>query len=100
MVALRHSLGACAHVDSVPPTRWRWFINSRHHRRRQPLIFGKPFLTSWFGHFELPFIGEFELATALLFDLGVYVTVVGATLLILANMGRLMTIHGPGKEIG
>lgn len=64
------------------------------------LVFGKPFLTSWFGHFELPLIGEFELATALLFDLGVYVTVVGATVLILANMGRLMTIHGPGKEIG
>jgi len=63
-------------------------------------VFNKPFLTSWFDHFELPLIGEFELATALLFDLGVYVTVVGATLLILANIGRLMTIHGPGKEIG
>lgn len=64
------------------------------------LLFDKPFLTSWFSYFSLPLVGKFELATALIFDLGVYATVVGATLLILANLGRLMTIHGPGKEIG
>ena len=64
------------------------------------LLFDHPFLTSWFSYFYLPVIGKFELATALLFDLGVYATVVGATLLILSNLGRLMTIHGPGKEIG
>ena len=52
-------------------------------------LFGYPFLTSAFDHFHLPFIGEFELATALLFDLGVYLAVVGATLLILSNMGHV-----------
>jgi multicomponent K+:H+ antiporter subunit A len=52
-------------------------------------VFGKPFLTSAFGHWELPLIGEIELASAMLFDLGVYLTVVGATLLILANLGKL-----------
>ncbi|UXJ51432.1 monovalent cation/H+ antiporter subunit A [Pseudomonas citronellolis] len=51
--------------------------------------FGYPFLTSSFGHFHLPLVGEFELATAMLFDLGVYLTVVGATLLILAGLGEL-----------
>ncbi|SDH36043.1 monovalent cation/H+ antiporter subunit A [Pseudomonas panipatensis] len=51
--------------------------------------FGYPFLTSSFGHFYLPLVGEFELATAMLFDLGVYLTVVGATLLILAGLGEL-----------
>jgi len=59
-----------------------------------------PFLTSWFDHYQLPVIGEVELATVLLFDLGVFMTVVGATLLILANMGKLMTVNGPGEEIG
>jgi len=49
--------------------------------------FGRPFLTSAFGHFELPLVGEFELASALAFDLGVYLVVVGATLLILINLG-------------
>ncbi|MET4000814.1 monovalent cation/H+ antiporter subunit A [Marinobacterium sp. MBR-109] len=58
-------------------------------------IFGRPFLTSWFDYFSLPWIGEFELASAMLFDLGVYLTVVGATLLILANLGKLTTNHRP-----
>ncbi len=51
--------------------------------------FGYPFLTSSFGHFHLPLVGDFELATAMLFDLGVYMAVVGSTLLVLANLGKL-----------
>jgi multicomponent K+:H+ antiporter subunit A len=53
------------------------------------LLFGHSFLTSAFDHFHLPLIGEFELATAMLFDLGVYLVVVGATLLILSNIGQV-----------
>ncbi|WP_151704307.1 monovalent cation/H+ antiporter subunit A [Nitrincola alkalilacustris] len=64
------------------------------------LVFGYPFLTTTYNHFHWPVIGEFELASALMFDLGVYTTVVGATLLILANLGKLMTVAGPGKEVG
>ncbi|MBF0676146.1 monovalent cation/H+ antiporter subunit A [Pseudomonas sp.] len=52
-------------------------------------FFGYPFLTSAFGHPQIPLIGEVELATALLFDLGVYLTVVGSTLLILSNIGHV-----------
>ena len=55
-------------------------------------LFGYPFLTSAFDHFAIPLVGEIELATAILFDLGVYLTVVGATLLILSNLGKL-SIH-------
>ncbi|MFW9606518.1 MAG: monovalent cation/H+ antiporter subunit A [Pseudomonas sp.] len=51
--------------------------------------FGYPFLTSAFGHFSLPGIGSFELATAMLFDLGVYLTVVGSTLLTLVHLGQV-----------
>jgi len=54
-------------------------------------IFDKPFLSTWFDYFDLPWIGEFELASAMLFDLGVYLTVVGAVMLILANLGKLTT---------
>ena len=54
-------------------------------------IFDKPFLSTWFGYFHLPWIGEFELASAMLFDLGVYLTVVGSVMLILANLGKLTT---------
>ena len=51
--------------------------------------FGYPFLTSTFTHVHWPVVGEFELASAMLFDLGVYLTVVGATLLILIFIGIL-----------
>ena len=48
-----------------------------------------PFLTSTFGHFHLPIIGEFELASAMAFDTGVFLTVIGATMLALANLSRI-----------
>lgn len=54
-----------------------------------PWLWGLPFLTSWHDHFHIPWIGEIELASAMLFDTGVYITVVAATLLILANLGKL-----------
>ncbi|MBU2886936.1 monovalent cation/H+ antiporter subunit A [Gilvimarinus agarilyticus] len=59
-------------------------------------FFGYPFLTSTFDHFHIPLIGEIELASAMIFDTGVYITVVGATLLILAHLGKLaQTSHSP-----
>lgn len=60
--------------------------------------FGYPFMTTWFDYFDIPFIGEIELASALIFDLGVYLTVVGATLLILAHLGKLSTPDRPKVE--
>ncbi len=52
-------------------------------------IFGYPFLTSTYGHVHLPLVGEVELATAMLFDLGVFSTVVGVVMLVLANLARV-----------
>ncbi len=49
--------------------------------------FGKPFLTSAHGHPSVPLLGELPLASAALFDLGVFVTVVGATMLMLSVLG-------------
>ncbi len=48
---------------------------------------GRPFLTSASGHPAVALLGEVPLATAALFDLGVYITVVGATLLMLSVLG-------------
>lgn len=53
------------------------------------LLFGAPFLTSAFDYFSLPVIGEFELATAMLFDIGVALTVIGAVMLALAQLSRV-----------
>jgi multicomponent K+:H+ antiporter subunit A len=46
-------------------------------------FFGAPFLTSAHGEPVLPVIGEVPLASALAFDLGVYLAVVGTTMVIL-----------------
>ncbi|MFC0268719.1 monovalent cation/H+ antiporter subunit A [Kushneria aurantia] len=62
------------------------------------MLFGYPFLTSTFGHFHLPLIGDIELASALVFDGGIYLAVVGATLMILANLGKLTTEYRPNKD--
>jgi multicomponent K+:H+ antiporter subunit A len=48
-----------------------------------------PFLTSNYGYFHIPLIGEVELATAMAFDLGVFLTVVGVVMLTLANLSRV-----------
>ena len=55
---------------------------------------GKPFLTSAFGYFKLPLIEEFELATAMLFDLGVFLAVLGAVMLMLYSLSRLARYAG------
>lgn len=49
--------------------------------------FGRPFLTSAHGHPSVALLGELPLASAALFDLGVYITVVGATMLTLSVLG-------------
>jgi len=51
-------------------------------------IFSVPFLTHTFGHFHLPVLGDTELATAVLFDLGVYLVVIGVTMTIIQTIGE------------
>ena len=48
-----------------------------------PWLFGRPFLSSSFSYIDIPGIGSVPLASALLFDLGVFALVVGATVLML-----------------
>jgi multicomponent K+:H+ antiporter subunit A len=62
------------------------------------LAFGYPFLTSAFTHVHWPVIGDFELASAIAFDLGVYLVVVGATLLILVHLGLMHNASHPDEQ--
>ncbi len=52
-------------------------------------LFERPFLTSAHGRLDLPLIGEVEIASALVFDLGVYIVVVTAVLMALSGLGSL-----------
>jgi multicomponent K+:H+ antiporter subunit A len=61
-------------------------------------LFGYPFLTSTFSHVHWPLVGEFELASAMLFDLGVFMVVVGVTLVILLQLGHLHDFNRPAHN--
>lgn len=51
-----------------------------------PLFLQEPFLTGAWFKFEVPRYGELHVGTPLLFDLGVYLAVIGASLTILINL--------------
>ena len=53
------------------------------------LFFGAPLFTSAFGYVTLPLVGTFELTTAMLFDVGVAMTVIGAVMLALAELSHI-----------
>ena len=57
-------------------------------------LFGAPLLTSSFQYLDLPLLGKVPLASALLFDLGVFILVVGATVLILIALAH-QSIRSP-----
>ena len=56
------------------------------------MVLGYPFLTSAFVHVQLPLLGDFELASAMAFDLGVFLVVIATVLAILLGLGD------PGRE--
>src|SRR5690606_15545372 len=53
--------------------------------------FDRPFLTSYFSYADLPVLGKIPVASALLFDIGVALLVVGATGLIRGALARRST---------
>lgn len=52
------------------------------------LLFGVPLLTHAFTYVDLPLLGHISLHTAVLFDLGVYLVVVGVTMTIIQTIGE------------
>jgi len=60
------------------------------------ILLGAPFLTSSYDYAHVPLLGKVPMASAMLFDLGVYLVVVGSTLLILTKLG--LAASGPGAK--
>ncbi|QIO07817.1 monovalent cation/H+ antiporter subunit A [Acinetobacter lanii] len=60
-------------------------------------LWGRPFLTSAHIYIHPALLGKMHLASAAAFDLGVYITVVGATMLMISVLGdsRNTSITGP-----
>ncbi|CAM4515976.1 MAG: Na(+)/H(+) antiporter subunit B [Paenibacillus macerans] len=51
-------------------------------------IFGKPFLFQIFGHVDLPIFGDTELASAMIFDTGVALAVIGTAVVIILGISE------------
>ena len=52
------------------------------------VLAGYPFLTSYFAYHDVPILGAIPVSSALLFDLGVFALVIGATVLILIALAH------------
>lgn len=52
------------------------------------IVFDVPFFTHAYDYFDLPLFGETSLHSALLFDIGVYLVVVGVTMTIIQTIGE------------
>jgi multicomponent K+:H+ antiporter subunit A len=61
-------------------------------------VFGLPFLTSGYEYVTLWPLETFELATAAIFDLGVFLCVTGAVMLALASLSRLTQAAGDARD--
>ncbi|MDP2818373.1 MAG: monovalent cation/H+ antiporter subunit A [Polaromonas sp.] len=62
-------------------------------------FFDAPFLTSTYDYPVWPLVGEVPLASAALFDLGVFLTVVGATMVALLSVARLTAPAQPAGPV-
>jgi multicomponent K+:H+ antiporter subunit A len=52
------------------------------------MLVGRPFLTTYFAYADIPVLGAVPLASALIFDAGVFMVVIGATALILIALAH------------
>jgi len=89
---LQYMIGGARWIEErlrVQPLRWMGFgLMISTATGLGAWLFGYPFLTSYFAYARLPLVGPVPLASALLFDLGVFALVVGATALILIALAH------------
>ena len=71
------------------PHRWiGWGLATACGTGLGAWVFGYPFLTSHTAHLDLPVLGEVHVPSAFVFDLGVFLVVVGTTMLILVALAH------------
>ena len=89
---LQYMAGGTKWVEArlrIQPVRWMGFgLLFAMVTGAAAWFFDRPFLTSYSGYIDVPLIGAIPLASALLFDLGVFLLVVGATVLMLIALAH------------
>lgn len=63
-----------------------------------PVFLGLPFLTSAFESFTLPVIGPVEVSSAFFFDVGVFLVVVGAMMVVIKGIAGDNGFRQQGEE--
>jgi multicomponent K+:H+ antiporter subunit A len=89
---VQYVVGGTAWVESrlpVDPHKWiAWGLGTACATGLGAWLLGYPFLTSHTAHIHLPVLGEIHLPSAFVFDFGVFLLVVGATMLILTALSH------------
>ncbi|MFY9262758.1 MAG: Na+/H+ antiporter subunit A [Actinomycetaceae bacterium] len=93
----RYELGAAMPLN--PGHLMGWGMTITGLAAIVPVFFGGTILQTVAIQFTLPAFGEVKLATALFFDIGVYVTVLGLILDILRSLGAEIDRHGEVEGI-
>jgi multicomponent K+:H+ antiporter subunit A len=80
---------------NIQPIRWISFgLLSAVLTGAGAIIFGHSFLKTYFNYLTIPLIGDIPIASALIFDIGVFSVVVGTTVLILIAIAH-QSIRSP-----
>jgi len=91
-VILQYMVGGVIWVESrtrIHPQAWIAFgLLAAGSAALMSWVMGKPFLTAMAWDVALPVIGHIHLSTVLLFDIGVYMLVIGAAVLILVALAH------------
>lgn len=89
LILLGHGLEAARRALRVPPVALNiaGLAIGTSAGLFAPLLYGQPYLTGvWLPAFDLPVLGVVHLGTPFLFDIGVYLTVIGFVLLCLFTL--------------
>src|SRR5690554_853630 len=96
-IIMQYMIGGTLWVESrlrMQPYKWiAWGLLTAGGTGLGAWLLGYPFLTSHTAHLDLPVLGELHVPSAFMFDLGVFMVVVGATMLILVAISH-QTLRG------
>ena len=102
-IIMQYMIGGTLWVESrlrMQPYKWiAWGLLVAGGTGLGAWLLGYPFLTSHTAHVELPILGELHVPSAFMFDLGVFMVVVGATMLILVAISH-QTLRGHRQAAG
>ena len=101
-LTLRYLAGGRVELVEAMPVQAGWLLGSGMSiavlSGAAPLLWGGSIFDSVVAHVQLPLFGEVELASAMVFDLGVYLVVLGLVLDVLRALGEQIDRHQEAEQ--